>query len=91
METTTLWLLYSPLAVDLLQDESRVAIAWFTLNQMLANPEKFQAIFINRVANDTEIEIDGIKIVIFKRPRKTTRGPFELKTEFRNPYSAHMF
>ena len=46
------------LVVDLLQAESRVAIPWFTLNQMLANPEKFQAIFINCVENDKEIEID---------------------------------
>ena len=50
------------LVVDLLQAESRVAIAWFTLNQMLVNPEKFQAIFINCVENDIEIEIDGIKL-----------------------------
>ena len=50
------------LVVNLLQAESRVAIAWFTLNQMLANPEKFQAIFINCVENDIEIEIDGIKL-----------------------------
>ena len=50
------------LVVDLLQAESRVAIAWFTLNQMLANPEKFQAIFINCVENDIEIKIDGIKL-----------------------------
>ena len=50
------------LVVDLLQAESRVAIAWFTLNQMLVNPEKFQAIFINCVENDIKIEIDGIKL-----------------------------
>ena len=50
------------LVVDLLQSESRVAIAWFTLNQMLANPEKFQGIFINCVENDIRIEIDGIKL-----------------------------
>ena len=50
------------LVVDLLQAESRVAIAWFTLNQMLDNPKKFQAIFINCVDNDIEIEIDGIKL-----------------------------
>ena len=50
------------LVVDLLQAESRVAIAWFTLNQMLANPENFKAIFINCVENDIEIEIDGIKL-----------------------------
>ena len=35
--------------VDLLQAESRVAIAWFTLNQMLASTEKFHEIFINCV------------------------------------------
>ena len=29
---------------------------------MLANPEKFQAIFINCVENDIKIEIDGIKL-----------------------------
>ena len=50
------------LVVDLLQAESRVAIAWSTLNQMLANPEKFQAIFIDCVENNIEIEIDGIKL-----------------------------
>ena len=50
------------LVVDLLQAVSRVAIAWFTLNQMLANPEKFQAIFINCAANHIEIKIDGIKL-----------------------------
>ena len=50
------------LVVDLLQAESRVAIAWFTLNQMLANPEKFQAVFINCVENDKEIKIDGITL-----------------------------
>ena len=46
------------LAVDLLRAESRVSIARFTLNQTLANPEKFQAIFINCVENDIKIEID---------------------------------
>ena len=50
------------LVVDLLQAESQVAIAWLPLNQMLANPEKFQAIFINCVENDIEIEIDVIKL-----------------------------
>ena len=50
------------LVVDLLQAESRVAITWFTLNQMLGSPEKFQAIFINCAENDIEIEIDGIKL-----------------------------
>ena len=44
------------IVVDLLQAESRVAIVWFTLNQMVANPEKFQAIFINCVENDIEIK-----------------------------------
>ena len=29
---------------------------------MLANPEKFQKIFINRVENDIEIKIDGINL-----------------------------
>ena len=50
------------LVIDLLAAESRVAIAWFTLNQMLANLEKFPAIFINCVENYIEIEIDGIKL-----------------------------
>ena len=50
------------LIVDLFQAGSRVAIAWFTLNLMLASHEKFQAIFINCVENDIEIEIDGLKL-----------------------------
>ena len=50
------------LVADLLQAESRIAIAWFTLNQMLANSEKFHAIFINCVENDIKIEMDGTKL-----------------------------
>ena len=78
------------LVVDLLQAESRVAIAWFTLNQMLANPEKFQAIFINCAANDIEIK-NRRNQIIFGRPRKTDRDQFGLKIKLRNSYLANMF
>lgn len=52
-----------PLVVNILKSESRLAINWFTSNQMLANPQKFQAIFMNSLESDIAIEIDGIKIL----------------------------
>ncbi len=33
---------------EILTQQSEVAIEWFTINQMLANPDKFQAIIIQR-------------------------------------------
>ena len=34
------------IATESLQIESKAAMNWFTLNEMLANPHKFQAIFL---------------------------------------------
>ena len=44
-----------------LNNESKVAIKWLKDNQMIANPSKFQAIFLNKSKEhiDTNIEIDG--------------------------------
>ena len=44
-----------------LRNESKVAVKWLKENQMIANPLKFQAIFLNKSKEhiDTNIEIDG--------------------------------
>ena len=48
------------LVVQTLQAESKVAIEWFTHNDMLANPDKFQAIFLT--SSDKEFKIDHITL-----------------------------
>ena len=48
------------LVVQTLQAESQVAIEWFTHNDMLANPNKFQAIFLT--SSDKELKIDDITL-----------------------------
>ena len=63
------------LAVDFLEAESRLVVTWFTLNQMLANPEKFQAIFQNCVEHDMENANIRNQIII-----RITWGKFRLKT-----------
>ena len=51
------------LVVQILQIESKAAINWFTLNEMLANPHKFQAIFLASADMEFKFEIDDITLV----------------------------
>ena len=47
-----------------LQSEANKASDWFKMNNMIVNPEKYQAIIIDRKRqnnNPTEINIDGKK------------------------------
>ena len=48
-----------------LQSEANKATDWFKMNNMIVNPEKFQAIIIDKKGqnnNPTEININGEKI-----------------------------
>ena len=47
------------LVVEVLQDDSRVAIEWFTSNCMLANPDKFQAIYLNCPVENINLHINS--------------------------------
>ena len=51
------------LVVQTLQIKSEAAINWFTLNEMLANPHKFQAIFLASADMEFKFEIDDITLV----------------------------
>ena len=51
------------LVVQTLQIESEAAINWFTLNEMLSNPHKFQAIFLASADMEFKFEIDDISLV----------------------------
>ena len=46
------------LVVQTLQIESKAAINWFTLNEMLTNPHKFRAIFLASADMEFKFEID---------------------------------
>ena len=48
--------------VDILTEESIIAIKWFSSNLMQANPEKFQAIFLGCKVEDQKINIEGKEI-----------------------------
>ena len=52
--------------VQTLQIESKAAINWFTLNEMLANPHKFQAFFLAPAKMEFKFEIDDITLVAEK-------------------------
>ena len=41
-----------PELIKLLENESEIAIKWFRSNEMIVNPDKFQAIIINRTKKD---------------------------------------
>ena len=50
-----------------LQSEANKATDWFKMNNMIVNPEKFQAIIIDRKGqnnNPPEINIDGKKSIL---------------------------
>ena len=50
---------------ETIQNEAEIIIQWFNDNFMIVNPEKFQAIIINRfgkMENKHEIYIDNKKI-----------------------------
>ena len=50
-----------------LQSEGNNATDWFKMNNMIVNPEKFQAIIINKIGqnnNTTEIYTDGKKSIL---------------------------
>ena len=50
------------LVVQTLQIESKAAINWFTLNEMLANPHKFQAFFLASADMKFKFEMDDITL-----------------------------
>ena len=51
------------LVVQTLQIESKAAINWFTLNEMLANPHKFQAVFLASADMEFKFKIYDITLV----------------------------
>ena len=51
------------MVVQTLQIESKAVINWFTLNEMLANPHKFQTIFLAPADMEFKFEIDDITLV----------------------------
>ena len=54
------------LVVQTLQIESKAAINWFTFNDMLTNPHKFQAFFLASADMGFKFEIDDITLVAEK-------------------------
>ena len=52
--------------VQTLQIESKAASNWFTLNKILANPHKFQAIFLASADMEFKFEIDDNTLVAEK-------------------------
>ena len=50
------------LVVQTIQIESKASINWFTLNKMLANPHKFQAIFLASADMEFKFEIHNITL-----------------------------
>ncbi len=54
-----------PDLIRILESESDVAIKWFEMNEMIVNPDKFQAIIINkhsRVNESYKLKVSGHEI-----------------------------
>ena len=49
--------------VEVLRAESNLAIEWFTRNLMLANPQKFQALFLNCKKENFTFYLDNVTII----------------------------
>ena len=49
--------------VEVLRAESNLAIEWFTRNLMLANPQKFQALFLNYKEKNLTFDLDNVTII----------------------------
>ena len=49
--------------VEVLRAESNLAIEWFTRNLMLANPQKFQALFLNYKEENLTFDLDTVTII----------------------------
>ena len=49
--------------VEVLRAESNLAIEWFTRNLMLANPQKFQALFLNCKEKKFIFDLDNVTII----------------------------
>ena len=50
--------------VEVLRAESNLAIEWFTRNLMLANPQKFQALFLNYKEKKITFELDNVTMIL---------------------------
>ena len=50
--------------VEVLRAESNLAIEWFTRNLMLANPQKFQALFLNCKEKHFTFELDNVTMIL---------------------------
>ena len=48
--------------VEVLRAESNLAIEWFTRNLMLANPQKFQALFLNCKEENFTFDLDNVVV-----------------------------
>ena len=49
--------------VEVLRAESNLAIEWFTCNLMLANPQKFQVLFLNCKEENFTFDLDNVNII----------------------------
>ena len=49
--------------VEVLRAELNLAIEWFTRNLMLANPQKFQALFLNCKEENFTFDLDNVTII----------------------------
>ena len=50
--------------VEVLRTESNLSIEWFTRNLMLANPQKFQALFLNCKEKIFTFELDNVTMIL---------------------------
>ena len=60
--TLSAWLETVSKLIDILESESNIAIDWFTKNEMIINPDKFQAVILDRKKSNltnTSLTIDN--------------------------------
>ena len=45
--------------IDMLESESNIAIDWFTKNEMIINPDKFQTIILDKKKSNLKHSVDN--------------------------------
>ena len=77
--------------MDILEKEIGVALSWLELNEMIANPEKFHAIFLRKNQSNTSGEIFKIsgEIINSEETVKLLGVTLDYKLDF-NPHISNI-
>ena len=88
--TITVWASSIRELINILESESEIAINWYENNEMIVNPDKFQAIIINRHGNHDPVNQHQLKFNEFEITSKNSVSLLGLEIDDKLSFDSHI-